>query len=162
MSGGAGVGAFGQVVASVLAAGPVDVLAVAGRNEKARRRLEAMRAPAGYSLQAFGFVDDIASLMGACDLAVGKSGGLTTAECLAMGLPLVVFDPIPGQEERNADFLLEVGAGVKAIGPVSLSYKVRTLLSDEGRRRKSSRPCAQRFAGHDANGSRPSSRALAG
>jgi processive 1,2-diacylglycerol beta-glucosyltransferase len=139
MSGGAGVGAFAEAVKSVLDCGPVDVLAVAGRNEKARRRLGKVRVPERSSLHVFGFVEDVASLMAVADLAVGKSGGLTTAECLAMGLPLVVFNPIPGQEERNCDFLLEAGAGLKAIGPAMLSYKVSSLLSDEPRRRRMSR-----------------------
>jgi processive 1,2-diacylglycerol beta-glucosyltransferase len=68
-----------------------------------------------------------------------------------MGLPLVAFNPIPGQEERNADFLLEAGAGVKAIGTASLAYKVGVLLSDRARRermrraaRRASRPRAAR------------------
>ncbi len=151
LSGGAGVGAFADAVRTVLHCSPVQILAVAGRNEKLRRRLGAMRPPRGSSLRTFGFVEDVASVMAAADLAVGKSGGLTTSECLAMGLPLVVFNPIPGQEERNADFLLEAGAGVKAIGTASLAYKVGELLGDRVRRermrraaRKAARPRAAR------------------
>src|SRR5262249_38248921 len=103
MSGAAGGGSITDSGKRILARGDVQVLAACGRNEKARRSLNAMRPPRGSRLVVYGFVEDIASLMAAADLFVGKSGGLTTAECLAMRLPMVVFDPIPGQEERNCD-----------------------------------------------------------
>src|SRR5262249_3460708 len=133
MSGAAGVGSIADIVKRILDRGHVQVLAVCGRNKKARPSLSAMRPSRGSRLTVYGFVEDIASLMAAADLFVGKSGGLTTAECLAMGLPMVVVDPIPGQEERNCDFVLEAGAGVKAHGAASLTYKVETLLADPSR-----------------------------
>ena len=71
--------------------------------------------------------------MGCADLAIGKPGGLTTSECLALGLPLIVFAPIPGQEERNCDYLLENGAGLKAVDAVALEYRVRALLTEPQR-----------------------------
>ena len=143
MSGGAGVGSLVEVVRRVLASGSVQVLAVAGRNEKARRELESLRPRPGSELRVFGFVEDVSALMAVANLAVGKSGGLTTAECLAMGLPMLVCDPIPGQEERNCDFLLEAGAAVRANGGAALSFKLMALLSDE-RRLKSMRRSAVR------------------
>ena len=71
--------------------------------------------------------------MAASDLAITKSGGLTTSECLAMGLPMLVVSPIPGQEERNADFLLEHGAALKAYDESGLDFRVRFLLKDRDR-----------------------------
>jgi processive 1,2-diacylglycerol beta-glucosyltransferase len=136
MSGGMAVGSLADTARRILTRGKVQVLAVAGRNEKAREALRKVRAPRGSTLHAFGFVEDMASLMAASDVFVGKSGGSTTAECLAMGLPMIVCDPIPGQEERNCDFLLEAGAGVKAYGPASLSYKLDALLSDPAHLRR--------------------------
>ena len=130
MSGGAGVGSMADTVSRVLACGSVQVLAVAGSNVKARRELEALAPPRASRLHVFGFVEDVAEVMAAADLVVGKSGGLTTAESLAMGLPMIALNPIPGQEERNADYLLECGAGVKAIGLAALSYKLAALLKD--------------------------------
>ena len=103
------------------------MLAVAGHNEKAHEALQAIRAPRGSTLRAFGFVKDMASLMAAADLFVGKSGGSTTAECLAMGLPMIVCDPIPGQEERNCDFLLEAGpASRPSVRPRSPTSSTRS------------------------------------
>lgn len=133
MGGGAGVGSIEAAVRAVLDCGAVHALAVAGRNVPVKRSLEALPVPRGAGLSVFGFVDPIGDLMAAADLAVTKSGGLTTAECLAMGLPMVVRDPIPGQEERNCDFVLEAGAGVKAQGLDSLGYKVGLLSRDPAR-----------------------------
>ena len=61
-----------------------------------------------------------------------KRQGLTTSECLAVGLPMLVISPIPGQEERNADYLLENGAALKACDEGALTYRVNRLLSEPG------------------------------
>jgi processive 1,2-diacylglycerol beta-glucosyltransferase len=66
--------------------------------------------------------------MACADLVITKPGGLTTSECLAMGLPMIVNAPIPGQEERNADFLLEQGVALKAIDSVTLAYRIEYLM----------------------------------
>ena len=67
------------------------------------------------------------------DLAVTKPGGLTVSECLAVGLPMVLISPIPGQEERNADYLMEQGVAVKAHDAVALEYKIGQLLAEPKR-----------------------------
>jgi processive 1,2-diacylglycerol beta-glucosyltransferase len=72
-------------------------------------------------------------LLGAANLVVSKPGGLTTAEALACGVPLIVVNPIPGQESRNADYLLENGAGLKANAIAALPGKVEGLLSSPER-----------------------------
>ena len=54
--------------------------------------------------------------MAAADLLVGKAGGLTSSEAMSRGLPMVLIEPIPGQEERNADHLLEAGAAIRCSG----------------------------------------------
>jgi processive 1,2-diacylglycerol beta-glucosyltransferase len=70
--------------------------------------------------------------MAVADLAITKPGGLTTSECLVVGLPMLVISPIPGQEERNADYLLENGAALKACDEGALTYRVNRLLSEPG------------------------------
>jgi processive 1,2-diacylglycerol beta-glucosyltransferase len=72
-------------------------------------------------------VEDIERLMSAADVVVTKSGGLTTSECLALGRPMIIVHPTPGQEDRNADYLLEGGAAWKARTPESLRWKVQRL-----------------------------------
>ena len=93
----------------------------------------------------------MADLMKISDLFIGKPGGLTTAEALACGLPMVIVSPIPGQEERNSDHLLEEGVAVKCNEMTTIPYKIDTLLDDpirvEEMRRKAfalSRPDAAR------------------
>ena len=66
-------------------------------------------------------------------VVVTKPGGLTAAESLASGCPMVIAEPIPGQEDRNADFLLENGCAVKVNNLASLAYKVESLLEDSAR-----------------------------
>ena len=72
-------------------------------------------------------------LMTAADLYVGKPGGLTTSEALAKGLPMVVINPIPGQEERNSDHLLEQGAAIRCNNLPALAYKIDTLIDTPGK-----------------------------
>jgi processive 1,2-diacylglycerol beta-glucosyltransferase len=149
MGGGAGVGTMLEAARAVLDAGRVQLLAVAGRNAELKGALEGLSAPAGSRVVPFGFVERIAELMAVSDLAVTKSGGLTTAECLAMGVPMVIRDPIPGQEERNCDYVLESCAGVRANGLASLRFKVASLLGDP-KRLGSMREAARRAARPDA------------
>lgn len=66
-------------------------------------------------------------------LLVGKPGGLTLSEAMACGLPMVIYQPIPGQEERNSDQLLEAGAAIKCNHATTLAFKVDELLGDSAR-----------------------------
>ena len=63
--------------------------------------------------RVLGYTDRMADLMRVANLFVGKPGGLSSSECMAAGLPMVLVNPIPGQEERNADYLLEEGAAIR-------------------------------------------------
>lgn len=134
MGGGWGAAGQDELVQSLFEFAPVNVLAVAGRNEKMRAKVAALQAPAGVTVKALGFVNNVHELMAASDLCVTKAGGLTTAECMALGLPMLVPNPIPGQEERNAEYLCEYGACMLARSPGSLRYKLRKFLGEAGLR----------------------------
>jgi len=71
--------------------------------------------------------------MAAADLLIGKAGGLTTSETLARGLPMVLTEPIPGQEERNADHLLEASAAIRSNNLPAAAWKIATLLENSER-----------------------------
>lgn len=109
---------------------------VCGRNSALRERVtrivEASR-PARMRATVLGFTDRMHELMRACDLSIGKPGGLTSSEALACGLPMVIVNPVPGQEERNSDHLLEWGAAIRLNSPESMAWRVRQLLSDTDR-----------------------------
>jgi len=67
-------------------------------------------------------------LMAVCDLIITKPGGLTSSEALALGKPLFILNPIPGQEAANSDFLLERGAAAKVNRVEDLPYRIEQLL----------------------------------
>jgi len=82
---------------------------------------------------AVGYTRDMDEYMSAADLIVGKPGGLTTCEALAKGLVFVIANPIPGQEERNSDHLLERGCAIRSNNPATLGYKIQQLINDRER-----------------------------
>ncbi|UPG93181.1 MGDG synthase family glycosyltransferase [Luteibacter aegosomatissinici] len=132
MGGGAGVGALDELADTLLSAGgDFQLVVLAGRNEDMLGRLRRLAA-GKHAGRLFpqGYTRHVEQLMACCDLAITKPGGLTTSECLAMGLPMIVNAPIPGQEERNADYLLEQGAAWKAIDAVALAWRIQALRAD--------------------------------
>jgi len=112
---------------------PLQVVAVTGRNVAARRALEAMPRPPRHRRIVLGYTRRIDEYMAAADVIVSKPGGLTASEALCRGAAMLIVDPIPGQEARNSDDLLEGGAAVKVNNPASLSYKLTSLLTTPGR-----------------------------
>ncbi len=122
-----------------------QLVAVAGRNRKLLGSLRARASQLSFSMKAVGFTDSMAEYMKASDIVITKPGGLTTAEALACGLPLMIINPIPGQEDMNSDMLLEQGAGVKAMHPVDVPYKLELVLGDPARLEAMKR-AAQRLA----------------
>jgi len=109
------------------------VIVVTGRNAEAKGQLEQVPIPPRHRGKILGFTDQMDELMAMADVVVSKPGGLTTSEALACGAAMVIVDPIPGQESRNADFLLENGAAIKVNNLAVLSHKLGTLLGDRSR-----------------------------
>jgi len=135
VTGAAAAQALAGIINHVLAQGPPKtVLVVCGRNEKIQETLAGvLKAPPPSLVRVYGFVTNMHELLGIADLAVTKPGGLSTSECLARCVPMVLVSPIPGQEERNAEMLLENGCAVVARTPVALSYKLESLLGNPQR-----------------------------
>jgi processive 1,2-diacylglycerol beta-glucosyltransferase len=163
-AGGYGIGPVERLVKNLLELGrPWQIVAIAGKAEKTRRRLEELardagRLPSGAPrLAAVGFTTEMDKYMAAADLLVGKAGGLTTSECLARALPMALIEPIPGQEERNADHLLEAGAAIRCNNLPAAAWKIATLLDDPARlnrmreaARKLGKPAAAAAIAEDA------------
>ena len=130
MGGGAGLGSLDMIAERLLAIeGNFQIIVLAGKNAQALSALQSLATQYPGRLLPQGFTDQVERLMACADFVITKPGGLTTSECLAMGLPMIVNAPIPGQEERNADFLLEQGVALKAFDSVTLEYRVRYLLN---------------------------------
>jgi processive 1,2-diacylglycerol beta-glucosyltransferase len=105
-----------------------NLLVVCGKNDKARVEIQTLHFPENINPNIFGFITNIDKLMDASDVLISKAGGLTSSEALAKSLPMLIVDPIPGQESRNTDMIIEHGAGWKAINLANLSYKLRRIL----------------------------------
>ncbi len=131
MGGGAGVGNMQELTTDLLAL-PEDfqLVALAGKNQRLLEDLRAQADSHAGRLFPLGFTSEVHLLLAAADLVITKPGGLTTVECLAMGKPMLVCSPIPGQEEQNADFLLENGAALKAADKSGLLWRVTRLLRE--------------------------------
>jgi processive 1,2-diacylglycerol beta-glucosyltransferase len=134
MAGGAGVGGLDELAARLLQL-PHDLqlVALAGRNAELLERLQALAARHPGKLFPLGFTTTVERVMTAADLVVTKPGGLSVSECLAQRKPMLLVSPIPGQEERNADYLLEAGAAIKAVDGATLSFKLGRLLAQPQR-----------------------------
>jgi processive 1,2-diacylglycerol beta-glucosyltransferase len=134
LAGGFGVGPIEKLFKAILEVElPLEVVVVAGRNEKLKSQLQKMPSPHRHRVKVMGFTDQIDELMAVADLVVSKPGGLTTSETLARGAVMVIVNPIPGQESRNSDFLLENGAAIKVNNVATLSYKLTSLLRQPDR-----------------------------
>lgn len=141
MGGGAGLGNLDEVAARLLnmqlpAENPssqFQLIVLAGKNQRALQALQTLAQSYPKRLFPIGFTLQVERLMACADVVITKPGGLTTSECLAMGLPMIVNAPIPGQEERNADYVLEQGVALKAVDSIALIYRIQELIEQPDR-----------------------------
>jgi processive 1,2-diacylglycerol beta-glucosyltransferase len=137
-AGGFGVGPVEKIIQSLLKMkNKAQIVVVCGKNKKLKEKVDKLikniPADSAVRFQSVGYTEQMDSYMRACDLILGKTGGLTTSEALASGLAFVIVDPIPGQEERNADYLLEEGVAIKCNNWPVLPYKLDKLLDEPAR-----------------------------
>ena len=127
LGGGFGMGPVAEILDQLdKVESPFQTVVVAGRNEELRRDL-AVRDHR-HPTHILGFTRNMHELMTAADLIVSKPGGLTTSEALALGRPMFILNPIPGQEAANSDFLLERGAATKVNRVEDLPFRIKQLL----------------------------------
>jgi len=134
LAGGFGVGPVEQLLDAVTRVEtPLDIVLVCGKNAELKDRMCTRTTPGIHRVQCLGFTDKIDELMGIADVVLTKPGGLTTSEALARGVALVIVNPIPGQETRNSDYLLENGAAIKINNLGTAAFKLAQLLADPAR-----------------------------
>ena len=130
MGGGAGLGINSHLVNSLLSLqADLQIIVMAGKNKSLLDELLKLSSQWPGRLVAMGFTDKVPELMACADLVITKPGGLSTSECLVMGLPMVLINPIPGQEERNASYLLQEGVAQRADDVATLLYRLTQLLA---------------------------------
>lgn len=110
----------------------MQIIAIAGKNEKMKLKFEEIveRNHAQNRVKVLSFTDKIPELMSISDFVVTKPGGMTTTESLASGLPMIIINPIPGQEEENAEFLENNGVGIWIKKDDDISSILSNLFSD--------------------------------
>jgi processive 1,2-diacylglycerol beta-glucosyltransferase len=130
LSGGFGMGPVAEILAALdHVTHPFQTVVVTGRNEELRQQLAAQDRK--HPTHILGFASNMHELMAISDLIISKPGGLTSSEALALGKPLFILNPIPGQEAANSDFLLERGAALKVNRVEDLSFRLDQLLGNK-------------------------------
>lgn len=138
LAGGFGVGPIEQLFEAALKVDtPIHLAVVCGKNEALKKRLQSLSPNLkseisnlkSHRTTILGFTKDMDELMAAADIVVSKPGGLTTSEILARGAAMAIVNPIPGQESRNSDYLLENGAAIKINSAAVLPHKLNQLLA---------------------------------
>jgi processive 1,2-diacylglycerol beta-glucosyltransferase len=129
MGGGQGLGPLSKIV-SAFKKMRIDsqLVVVAGSNQKLYNKLKRKIKRQKKKIMLYGFMDRIDELMEISTLIITKAGGLTTAEALAKGLPMVIIKPLPGQEEINTTYFLHKGAAVKITDDKRIGQFIRGLL----------------------------------
>ena len=126
-----GAGHVERAVRAVGRDGRFRIFVVTGRNESLRRRLVALG-----TAEVFGWVDDMPRLMVAADVVIENAGGLMAMEAMAVGTPVVSYEPIPGHGRENVARMDETGVSCYARGEAELLEVLERLCSDEPDRRR--------------------------
>ncbi len=126
---------YGNVKENIMRLDRMDmdfqIISVCGNNEALREQIDNMEIR--KDIYNFGFVDNIDILMDAADCIITKPGGLTSSESLAKGLPMILSHPIPGQEDRNVEFLVNNGAAMYTSETYPIDEAVYQLLGSKWR-----------------------------
>ncbi|MDP4161172.1 MAG: glycosyltransferase [Bacillota bacterium] len=152
MGGAYGVLGGAKAVSKILADAdyPVQSIIVCGRDEKLYKSLEPLIEESQNPVACFGFVKNVEELMSVSDIIITKSGGLTVSEALTKRVPMVIFKPIPGQEEENAIYLERIGAGRVAKDEEELENIIVNLLNNPRDLEKMRRAAAKAVRGRTA------------
>lgn len=136
MSGGFGVGHVRETLATIrelLELYPTKnftLIIICGKNQELLASISSELFPKNITLVSQGFVNNVHEYMDAADVLISKPGGLTSSEALAKHLPMIIVNPIPGQETRNADILVEHGAAWKAHNTANIGYKLKRIIEN--------------------------------
>ena len=130
VGGGDGLGRLGEIAQAIAASGlDCELAVVAGRNQALRASLEAVTWQ--VPTHVYGFVTEMADLMRAADVLVTKAGPSTLCEAFSAGLPIILYDYLPGQEEGNVSYVVESGAGQLALGSRAVVEALRKWLGPQ-------------------------------
>lgn len=136
LSGGMGMGNSTKIVKEIQdkpVKQPVQYIVVAGKNTKLKNKLEQIAIGSQLLIHIIGYTHEMHLLLDAVDIVVTKAGGLTISECIAKGVPLLIVDPIPGQEEKNTEYAVSIKAAIAVKKITDLPQVLSNLLNDSKR-----------------------------
>jgi 1,2-diacylglycerol 3-beta-galactosyltransferase len=140
VGGGEGMGPIEKTAQSIIDANlPLVLVIITGRNEKLKNRLESKTWP--IPIFIYGFVRQMPDFMGAADILVTKAGPGTISEGLIIGLPMILYTRLPGQEDGNVAYIVSEGAGVWAPQPERIINALRAWIEHPKRREQAIDAC---------------------
>ena len=132
--GGLGLGKSEKIFAELLNTNyDLQLIAVTGRNEKQKMRFENIASTSGKNITVLGYTNQVPELMAISDFVITKPGGLTSTECLAMCKPMVIINPIPGQEEQNANYFINNGTAIRTYKNEPIEHVLDIAMYNEKR-----------------------------
>ena len=132
--GGLGLGKSEKIFAELLNTNyDLQLIAVTGRNEKQKNRFENIASTSGKNITVLGYTNQVPELMAISDFVITKPGGLTSTECLAMCKPMVIINPIPGQEEQNANYFINNGTAIRTYKNEPIEHVLDIAMHNEKR-----------------------------
>ncbi len=131
MGGGQGLGPMKEAVKSLVRLRrPLQLIVICGTNVKLVNWIKKVQRKTDKKIIFYDYASNVDELMEVSTLIVSKPGGMTTSECLAKGLPMVIVDPIPGQEERNSQFLVNQGIAIRVDDKRHIGRDIEALLNN--------------------------------
>lgn len=151
MGGGQGLGPIKSIVKSLIKLNvEFQMVVLTGVNKKIISSLNRYTKKTEKKILVFEFANNVDELMEIATLIITKPGGITTAECLAKGLPMIIVNPIPGQEMRNTDFLIKKGIAIRIDDTNDIGEEVELLLKSTNRLAAMSRAAYENAKPHAA------------
>ncbi|WP_339063525.1 MGDG synthase family glycosyltransferase [Tepidibacillus marianensis] len=134
MGGGLGIGSIQEIVNSFKNVGhvSVSVYVVTGRNKKLYQELTDLAPLLPFPIEVFSYVEELYPMMKSSHLVITKPGGLTISEALSASIPILIVQPIPGQEEYNARFLIRNRSAIRIQNIAEIPYWVEYLYQHPG------------------------------
>lgn len=109
----------------------VQIVVVCGKNAALKQSLSVLEQAHPDQLKALGYVEQIDELFRVTDCMITKPGGITLTEATAIGVPVILYKPVPGQEKENALFFEDYGAAIVINRHEDILESVTNLLQDE-------------------------------
>lgn len=132
MGGGAGILPMDEIVLCCEQTNiPLQIIVVTGNNKSMYQKMMNLQSKLCNKVQVLGYVEYVHELMAISDLIISKPGGMTSAETLCSGVPMLIYRPIPGQEEANANYLIENNVALRADCLQDIQLIIKRLFADD-------------------------------